>query len=37
MKPIMEGRRMNGHFGEEEDETKEPWHGKEHIYFQRLD
>lgn len=37
MKPIMEGRRMNGHFGEEEDETRESWHGKEYIYFQRLD
>lgn len=36
-KPTMEGRRMSGHCGEEEDETKEPWHGKEHIYFQRLD
>ena len=36
-KPTMEGRRMSGHCGDEEDETKEPWHGKEHIYFQRLD
>ena len=30
-------KRMNVHFGEEEDDTKEPQHGKEHIYFQRLD